>query len=269
MGGNSSKSSVEQTNEFFNKTTNSIVSTNKEAISASQVASNSLDFQGATFSGCRTFIRQSIVGDTMASGKMTDTQISDLRAQLTNKAKEQIDNEATQKSGFLAPTVMNSAEARTNLKNKVQNIVETTITTSAVQEIIAQSNNTNVGVYRGLTYTCNPKYKSTGKCGSDGTEGCDLVVDQNIKASVVAKGIADKLTQALSTVIADNTVDSTVKNTSSQTSAGLDDLVKALTGMWGMIAGAVLLCICMIVIVMMMSGKGGGSAPPVPIMLSR
>jgi len=194
----------------------------------------------------------------MASGKMTDTQISDLRAQLTTKAKEQIDNEAAQKSGFLAPTVMNSAEARTNLKNKVTNIVETTITTSTVQEIIAQSNNTNVGVYRGLTYTCDPKYKATGKCGSDGTEGCDLVVDQNIKASVVAKGVADKLTQALSSVIADNTVDTTVKNTSSQTSAGVDDLVKAITGMYGMISGAVLLCVVILAVVMMVAGKGGG-----------
>ena len=56
MGGNSSKSSVQQTNEFFNKTTNSFVSENSQKVSASQLNLNKVNLQRANFAGCRPIV---------------------------------------------------------------------------------------------------------------------------------------------------------------------------------------------------------------------
>ena len=82
MGGNSSKSSVTQTNEFLNSVTNSFVSENSQKVSASALNINKLNFQGATFKGCRVAIRQTIDSDVVATGEMTSQNIQDLTAKL-------------------------------------------------------------------------------------------------------------------------------------------------------------------------------------------
>jgi hypothetical protein len=240
MGGSSSKSSVQQTNEFFNKTTNSFVSENSQKVSASALNINSVNFRGSTFKGCRVAIRQAITSDVIASGVMTSQNIQDLTAKLKADATSKIDNEAATKSGFLSPAIGNSSTATTNLKTTVTNIIENTMTSKTVQDIFAKANNQNLADFSGLYYECDPQYKSPGACNADNAAGCDLVVDQNIKASVVAKGVADALTKALASTITESTVTADVKSSAATTNAGLDDLVtsifKGLTGIWGIIA---------------------------------
>lgn len=262
MGGNSSKSSVEQTNEFFNKTTNSFVSENTQKVEASLLNLNKLNFRGATFKGCRTAINQSIDSDVIATGQMTSQNIQDLTQKLKNDSTAAIDNAASQKNGFLAPAVANSSEATTKLKTTVTNIIENTMTSKTVQDIFAHANNQNIGDFENLYYECDPQFKTPGKCSASQPDGCDFVVDQNIKAKVVAKGVADALTKALASTIADNTVASDVKQTSKQENAGVAELISAITGPYAMvcIAVVILLCICCAGIVYFMSSSGGQNA---------
>lgn len=259
MGGNQSKSSVQQTNEFFNKTTNSFVSENSQQVQASSLNSQNMDFSGAEFIKCRAAFIQSINSNVVASGQMTTQNINDLTAKLKNDATTAIDNAAAQKSGFLAPSVANSASATTDLKTKVNNIIETTMKSSTVQNIFANANNIQNLASPKLKYECDPAYRTPGACSSKDQTGCDFVADQNIVANVTAKGVADALTKAMTSVIADNTTDTTVKQTAKQETQGLNDLVdsvfKGLTGIWGIIA-CIVCVLCCGVLAFMLSPAG-------------
>jgi hypothetical protein len=247
MGGSSSKSSVQQTNEFFNKTTNSFVSENSQKVQASALNTNTLLFPRAQFRGCRVAIRQSIDSDVVATGQMNTQNIQDLTAKLKADAASAIDNSAATKSGFLSPAIANSSTATTNLKTTVTNIIENTMTSKNVQDIFASVANKNFGDYSDLYYECDPQFKTPGMCNASDSTGCDFVVDQNIKSKIVAKGVADALTKALASTITESTVTADVKSTAATTNAGLDDLVtsvfKGLTGIWGIIAAIMVVLI--------------------------
>lgn len=238
MGGNSSKSSTTQVNEFFNKTTNSFVSENSQKVQASALNTNTLLFPRAQFKGCRVSIRQSIDSETVATGQMNSQNIQDLTAKLKADANTAIDTAAAQKNGFLTPAIGNSTSATTNVKNQVTNIIENTMSSKNVQDIFAHAQNKNFADYSDMYYECDPQYKSPGKCGPDDTTGCDFVVDQNIKAKVVAKGVADALTKALSNVITENTTTSNIVTSSTLTNQGANDLLDSWFGGIAKLVGA-------------------------------
>lgn len=230
MGGNKSKSSTSQVNEFMNQTTNSFVSENSQKVQASALNVNRLSFPRASFKGCRVSINQSIDSDVVATGQMNSQNIQDLTTKLKDSASSAIDTAASQKNGFLAPAIANSSTATTDLKNKVTNIIQNTMSSKSVQDIFAHANNQNIGDYSDLVYECDPQYKSPGKCGPSDTTGCDFVVDQNIKSKVVAKGVADAITKALSNVITDSTTTSNITTSSTVTNQGANDLLDSWFG---------------------------------------
>lgn len=240
MGGNQSKSSVQQVNEFFNKQTNSFMSSVSQNVSATASARQSINLSDAQFTGCRVNASQGATTNITASGTLKTQNVQDLKTKLQNDAKTAIDNAAAQKSGFLAPSIANSASATTDLKNKVTNIIENTMSSTTVQNILAQAtNNQNINAGK-MVATCDPKYRLPGEY--------DFNFDQNILQSVTAKGIADAITNALSDTIATATTDTAVKQTAKQETQGVNDLVdsvfKGLTGIWGIIACV----ICVIII---------------------
>ena len=248
MGGSSSKSAVQQTNEFFNKTTNTFMSENSQNVSASSLNTNTLLFPRSKFIKCRTSVNQNIDSDVVATGQMTTENIQDLTTKLKNDAQAAIDNAATQNTGFLATSVANSTTAVSDLKTTVTNIIDNTMKTSTVQNIFVNAQNKNFADYSDLYYECDPAYKLPGGCGKDDTSGCDFVIDQNIKSKVVAKGVADAITKALTDTIIANTSDTSVQQSATQENAGVSELVdsifKGLTGIWGIIALVVCVFIC-------------------------
>jgi hypothetical protein len=248
MGGSSSKSSVQQTNEFCNSVTNSFVSENSQKVSASALNINKLNFQGATFKGCRVAIRQTIDSDVVATGEMTSQNIQDLTSKLKDSASSAIDNAASQKSGFISPSVANSASATTNLKTTVTNIIQNTMSSKSVQDIFANAANKNDADFSGLYYECDPQFKSQGQCKADDASGCDLVVDQNIKSKLVAKGVADAITKALSNVITESTTTADVKQSAKQESAGVSEAISAwFSGVSGVMA--IFACVVLVAII--------------------
>jgi len=238
MGGNKSKSSTSQVNDFFNQTTNSFVSENSQKVQASALNTNTLLFPRAQFKGCRVAIHQSIDSDVVATGQMNSQNIQDLTTKLKDSATSAIDTAAQQKNGFLAPAIANSTTATTDLKNNVTNIIQNTMSSKSVQDIFANAANKNFGDYSDLYYECDPQYKSPGKCGTDDTTGCDFVVDQNIKSKVVAKGVADAITKALSNVITDSTTTSNITTSSTLTNQGANDLLDSWFGGIAKLLGA-------------------------------
>lgn len=259
MGGNSSKTSSQQTQEFFNQTTNSFMDSHSQTVNASASGVNTINLQGADLSGCRTYLSQDIDTSVTATGQLAPESVANLNTQLQNSASQKIDQMAQQKSGFLAPSVMNSATATSNLKTKVTNIINNTMQSSTVQNIISTANNLNVANNQGLKASCDPAYKLPGPCGRSGQDGCDFVIDQKLKQTVVAKGISDAITKAL---FSDSVVNSSVQaatQTATQQTQGVNDLVdsifKGLTSIYGIIC-IICVCICLALLAFALSPAG-------------
>jgi hypothetical protein len=251
MGGNSSKSTVDQTNEFFNKTTNTFMDSLNQTVSSTGDSIQSINLSGAHFQGCRVNASQLGEQTVTASGTLTITDQSNLLNTLSGSANTAIDNMATQKSGFLAPSVKNSAEARTNLKNKVTNIIDNTMKSETVQSIFAHARaNQNVDASN-IWMECDPKYKIAGEY--------DLNIDQKMLQSITAKALADKLTSQLASNQEIASAVTGVKQSSTQETKGLDDLVKAifsgLASIWGII-GALVCCVCIAILIFALSPAG-------------
>ena len=255
MGGNTSKSSVQQVNEFFNKTTNEFVSANSNEVSATNLNTQKITVAGSKFTKCNIDITQEIDATTVSTGKMENKSIQDLSTELQNKAKTAIDNAATQNNGFFSTAIANNTEARTDLKTTVTNIIDNTMKSTNVQKIFSDARNLQDLDFSHIEMECAPEYRVAGEK--------DLEINQKLKSAVVAKGVADNLTQALSQVIVDNTVDTTVKQKAEQKNAGLDDLIKAITSGWAMlIIGAIIILIILAMVGPKLLGavKGGGGS---------
>ncbi|BAT22687.1 hypothetical protein [Yellowstone lake phycodnavirus 3] len=268
MGGNSSKTSVQQTNEFMTKITNSFVSENSQKVSAQSNNINAASFRGAKIKGCGVKVNQSITSDTVATGKMTVQNIQDLSTKLKSESAAAIDQQAKTSQGFLAPSFANKSTSSTDIKNKVDTVIDNTMKSSTVQDIFARANNTNDADFSNTEYTCY-EWQSP--------EERTITVDQNIKATVVAKGVADALTQALAKDEVLGSLVTDVKQSATTESKGLDDLVSAifsgLSGMYGVVALIVICCCCvcccaLIGVVGLGAAGGGGNGnvpkPPTP-----
>jgi hypothetical protein len=186
-----------------------------------------------------------------------------VRAQLKSEAAANIDQQAKTSQGFLAPSFGNSSTSSTDIKNKVNTVIDNTMKSSKVQDIFARANNTNDADFSGVEYECY---------AWQSPEDRQIVVDQNIKATVVAKGVADAITQAISKDEVLGSLVTDVKQTATTESKGLDDLVGAifggLAGMYGIVALIVIccccICCCALVGVVGMGAAGGGGNGNIP-----
>jgi len=252
MGGNTSKSSVQQVNEFFTQTTNSFVSENSNEVSAANLNTQTISVRGSKFKNCTIDISQEIEATTVSTGKMENKSIQDLSTALQNQAKTAIDNAATQENGFFSTAIANSTEAKTDLKNKVTNIIDNTMKSTNIQKVFSDARNLQDLDFSHIDMECAPAYRIAGQN--------DLEINQKLKSAVVAKGVADNLTQALSQVIVDNTADTTVTQKADQKNAGLDDLVSALTSGWAILVFAIIMILIILAVVgpkILASMKGG------------
>lgn len=262
MGGNSSKSAVQQTSELFNKTTNSFMSSLNQTVNATGGTLQKANFSKAKFKNCRVKVTQGSEVSVTATGSLSAVNVQDLTTKLKSDATSAIDNAASQKNGFLAPGIENNVSAQSDLKTKVSNIIENTMKSDTVQTIIANAKSNQDIDSSGLKGTCDPVYRLPGEW--------DFEFDQKILQSVTAKGIADALTKALAD---DATVSSAVTNvdsSASQDNQGFNDLVdsvfngikNAFTGPLAniYIACVVLCCICCIGLLFFALSPAGQSA---------
>jgi len=257
MGGNSSKSSVEQTREFITNVTNDVLISNTTKVSASNINTNILDFAGATFKYCNDMnFTQKINAATASSGELTTTVTNELTKQLTDKLSAEIDNQASQKTGFLSAAMANSSEARSSLKEKVVKNIESTFKSENYTEIVSKSQNSNIFKGGKMNIECGPS-------------GGKLVFDQNILSNVTASLVADLVTKNLESLISENTSDTKVTQKSDQQNQGLNDLVdsvfngiaKIFSGWVGIVIVAILLCVSLASSSFAaMKMKGGGDA---------
>ena len=263
MGGNQSKSDVTQVNEFFKQTTENFMTTNRNTVNASNTGIAQVNLIRSKIKKCNFYTKNGVDLSTVATAELSATQITEMLSQLKTATDTEIDNQAKQSNGFIAPAVANSAEATTNLKNSVKEIIDRNVTVENIQEVVANAQGTATTGFTDMEIECDPAYRSPGPCGIADQSGCDFVIDNNVKSHLVAKGVADLVTSALASTISENSNKAVVKQSSTQENAGLDDLVAAITGPYamisGIIVGVILLIICVVVVLAATKGKGAAA----------
>jgi len=176
--------------------------------------------------------------------------VNKLQSEMQNK----IDQAATQQNGFLSPSFANSANATSDVVNASNTVISTTMSSSTVQNILAKAVSNQDINSSAIWMQCDPTYRNPGEY--------DFVLDQNILQNITAKGIADTITSQMQQNTVLNSAITDLKQTATQKNAGLDDLISALTGMWGII-GLVVCCViigAIFLLPMLLKGKGGASS---------
>lgn len=251
MGGNQSKASSKVTNDFLTQVTSSFMSSLNQSVSATGGTRQSVNLSGSVFNGCRVKVSQAASVTASASGSLTVQNQQALTTELQNKMAQKIKQEADQRSGFLAPAFANKAETVSDVANRANTVISTTMSSSTVQNIFAKALSNQDINSGGLWMQCDPKYRNPGEY--------DFDLDQNILQSITAKGIADAITSSMQKDTLLNSAITDLSQKSTQTNAGLDDLVsaifKGLASIWGII-GILLCCVCCAVLVFALSPAG-------------
>ena len=201
-----------------------------------------------TVSPCKIYVNQSINATTVASGRLQLNGLTEIKRDINNGLQNQIDQAAKATSQLGGGN--SAASDNTNIKQHVENLIETNITDETFQQAVSQSLGANDG---------------TLIIGRDCKE--EIHFDQNIVSQVTAINLLDKLQQTLDSDSVVNNFRNTVSQTAEAKSEGLAGLLTALfngirdafTGPYSMIAIAcvVLSCVaCLALLVMGLSPAG-------------
>lgn len=254
MGGNQSKATAKVTNDFLTKITSDFISSTSQSVSATGGSKQTVNLSGASFNGCRVNVSQGASTTATASGTLTTENQQALAVDLQNKMAEKIAQSAEQKNGFLAPAFGNSAQTVSDVANRSNTVISSTMSSSTVQNIFAKAiSNQDVNA-SGLWMECNPQYRLPGEY--------DFNLDQNIYQNITATGVADAITSAMQNDTLLNEAITDLSQKATQTNAGLDDLVKAICSGYGLIAVVIILFCCALFLLPLLFGGGGGQRAP-------
>lgn len=237
MGGNSSTLSATQVNTFMSKQTTNFASSNSQNVKATGSVSQFISLKGSEFTDCIFKAGNKATVGVTAQGNLSTKSTSSLVSALQAAATNKIDEAAKQSNGFLA-TGSNDSTQTTNIKNEVSSIIETTIKSDTVQDILAQASGTQNIDGSGAKFKCNPKYRKPGRCDDSDSSGCDFSFNNDLVMTVAARGIADALTESLQSSKVVGSFINESKQSSDQTNEGIP-----IPNIGAIIAACVVLCI--------------------------
>jgi hypothetical protein len=226
-------------------------SSTAQNVSASGAISQLVTLKGSKFTDCNVEVKNSAALTVTSKGTLTTKSTASLVSALSAAANNAIQQSSTQSNGWLA-TGSNSSNQSTNIQNNVSSIINTTINSSTVQNILAQASGSQIIDGSGLTVKCNPKYLPK--------SGYNFTFDNNILASSAATGIADAITEALSN---DTVVGKFINSSEQETKQENEGL--SLPDISGLLIPCIILlviCCCLLVgggAFIMMSKSGGSS----------
>lgn len=207
-----------------------------------------------TAAGCDIGVKQSINSETIASGTLKQGGMTEIKRDIVNGLKSQIDQSAAATSQLGGG--QSSASNTTDIKSHVENLIETNITDETYNSALSESLSKNAGeLYIGRD--CKAK----------------INFDQNIVSQVTAINLLDKVQEVLSSDSVVNKFEADVKQTATAKSEGLAGLVTSLfdgvAKVLGVPAGAaqnmiiacaILCCLCCMGLVAFMLSPAGQNA---------
>ena len=191
MGGDTSQS-IENTFNFsaINENITNIITNNSSTTTATGANIQGMTVNLGKIIGCDMNFSQKITSKTMASSEFTAEEISDLQNEITNdmQAAATAALENNTEMGSELGGVLDGGDTNMEITNEVnmeiQNLVETNITTTNVNNTVAEQVNIQDGVLNLQYYDCSDT-------------GGKLDFSQDIMAEVKATSIMNILKQAI------------------------------------------------------------------------
>jgi len=264
MGGDTSQS-IENTFNFsaINENITNIITQNSSTTTATGANIQGMTVNFGEIIGCNVNLSQKITSKTMAASDFTAEEITDLQNEITNdmQAAATAALENNTEMGSELGGLLDGGDTEMNVTNSVnmeiQNLVETNITTTNVNNTVAEQVNIQDGVLNLKRYDCSDT-------------GAQLDFSQDIMAEVKATSIMNILKQAIQENKILNkmaaSTESSVKKKKGGIAGVLDSLFGGIADVVGtsqqgaMAASAASVCIvCVLVIglaVMFMSPAG-------------
>ncbi len=251
--GNTTSNAITKVNEVTTTATNNFFQQNLNETTTISNNTQTISLVGAKITNCGLTVKQNIVSSTTIKGQLTSENLTDFVSSLKNAANTEIDQQAEQKNGWLSTSIANDVNNRQDIKNKVNNIIENTITLSNMNKIYTDVTNRQLLDLENIEITCSQYRKQ------------DIDLSQNIQSQLIADGIADLLTTAMTDLIQENSDDTRSGQRASQQNTGLEGVLQALlqalmTPLYASIAVAVVIVLIIISssASMMLSKSGGG-----------
>ena len=264
MGGDSSQS-IENTFNFsaINENITNIITNNSSTTTATGANIQGMTVNLGKIIGCDMNFSQKITSKTMAASDFTAEEITDLQNEITNDMQAAAESalENNTEMGSELGGLLDGGDTEMNVTNSVnmeiKNIVETNITTTTVNNTVAEQVNIQDGVLNLQYYDCSDT-------------GAQLDFSQDIMAEVKATSIMKLLKEAVQKNEVLNKMaavtESSVKKKKGGIAGVLDSLFGGIADVVGtsqqgaMAASAASVCIvCVLVIgmaVMFMSPAG-------------
>ena len=264
MGGDTSQS-IENTFNFsaINENITNIITQNSSTTTATGANIQGMTVNFGEIIGCDVNLSQKITSKTMAASDFTAEEITDLQNEITNDMQAAAESalENNTEMGSELGGLLDGGDTEMNVTNSVnmeiQNLVETNITTTNVNNTVAEQVNIQDGVLNLKRYDCSDT-------------GAQLDFSQDIMAEVKATSIMNILKQAVQENKILNkmaaSTESSVKKKKGGIAGVLDSLFGGISDVVGtsqqgaMAASAASVCIvCVLVIglaVMFMSPAG-------------
>ena len=164
-----------------------------------------------TVSPCDIYVSQSINSETIASGTLKQGGMTEIKRDIVNGLKAQIDQASQAKSELGGG--QSSSSSTTDIKSHVETLIETNITDETYNSALSESLSKNAGeLYIGRD--CKAK----------------INFDQNIVSQVTAINLLDKVQEVLSSDSVVNQFEADVKQTAKAESGGLAGIVDSILG---------------------------------------
>ena len=264
MGGDSSQS-IENTFNFsaINENITNIITNNSSTTTATGANIQGMTVNFGEIIGCNVNLSQKITSKTMAASDFTAEEITDLQNEITNDMQAAAESalENNTEMGSELGGLLDGGDTEMTVTNSVnmeiKNLVETNITTTNVNNTVAEQVNIQDGVLNLKYYDCSDT-------------GAQLDFSQDIMAEVKATSIMNILKQAVQENKILNkmaaSTESSVKKKKGGIAGVLDSLLGGIGGIIGTsqqgamaASGFSTICLCVLVIglaVMFLSPAG-------------
>ena len=226
MGGSGGETnqSIENTFNFkaLNENITNIVTKNSSTTSASGANIQGMKVNFGQIIGCDINLSQRITSKTMAASDFTASEISELQSTISNDLSASASSALEKNSqmgselGALA-SGDSTMDIKTQVDMEIKNLVETNITTTNVNNTVAEQVNIQDGVLNLQYYDC-----------SDGNAKLDF--SQDIMAEVKATSIMNILKEAVAKSEMLNKMAATADSSVSQKQGGVAELADSVFG---------------------------------------
>jgi hypothetical protein len=255
FGFNKSKSSMDK--KILNKTISDNMFKNQNKQSATASVTQTMKLSNLDYKHCNLVIKQDATVRIDVVQQVSNDERSQLISDLKQKVNDHMETVMKPKSQLFSPPQISTTV--TNLKSRVENVIENHLTVENINEQISQVNSYQNEDISGIKLDACPGYEDNVQLAIATkdpeviravNESCDTSKDceisQNVRVTILAQQLTSSLVKAITEDTKVQELDTELKQKIEPEAGGLAQLAQYLTPSLGI--GSCFCCLCILVI---------------------